>query len=151
MDPFKAYLVEQQDGKIAAASCSSRPEQFDRGEVTLRIAYSSINYKDALAATGGQDHPPLSLRGRHRHGRHRGRERRRPVQAGRQVIATSYDIGVAHHGGYAEYGRVPADWVVPLPAGMSLYESMALGTAGFTAALASCAWRTTAWRRRTAR
>jgi acrylyl-CoA reductase (NADPH) len=51
------------------------------------------------------------------------------------VIATSYDIGVAHHGGYAEYGRVPADWVVPLPKGMSLHDSMALGTAGYTAAL----------------
>jgi putative YhdH/YhfP family quinone oxidoreductase len=54
---------------------------------------------------------------------------------GDEVIATSYDIGVAHHGGYAEYGRVPADWVVPLPKGMSLFESMALGTAGYTAAL----------------
>jgi acrylyl-CoA reductase (NADPH) len=52
------------------------------------------------------------------------------------VIATSFDIGVAHHGGYAEIARVPADWVVPLPAGLSLYEAMALGTAGFTAALA---------------
>ena len=54
---------------------------------------------------------------------------------GDEVIATSYDIGVAHHGGYAEYGRVPADWVVPLPNGMSLFDSMALGTAGYTAAL----------------
>jgi len=52
MDPFKAYLVEQQDGKIAGRFVQFSPEQFDRGEVTLRIAYSSINYKDALAATG---------------------------------------------------------------------------------------------------
>ena len=51
------------------------------------------------------------------------------------VIATSFDIGVAHHGGYAEYARVPAAWVVPLPAGLDLFEAMALGTAGFTAAL----------------
>ena len=54
---------------------------------------------------------------------------------GDAVLATSYDIGVAHHGGYAGYGRVPADWVVPLPEGLSLFESMALGTAGYTAAL----------------
>ena len=56
-------------------------------------------------------------------------------KAGDQVIATSFDIGVAHHGGYAEIARVPGDWVVPLPPGLSLFESMALGTAGFTAAL----------------
>ncbi|HWS13563.1 MAG TPA: oxidoreductase [Rhodocyclaceae bacterium] len=136
MDPFKAYLVEQQDGKIAGRFVQFSPEQFDRGEVTLRVAYSSINYKDALAATGAgkiiRRYPCVagidmagtvveSADGR--------------FKPGDQVIATSYDIGVAHHGGYAEYGRVPADWVVPLPAGMSLYESMALGTAGFTAAL----------------
>ncbi|MBS0553901.1 MAG: acryloyl-CoA reductase, partial [Proteobacteria bacterium] len=55
---------------------------------------------------------------------------------GDKVVATSFDIGVAHHGGYAEYARVPAGWVVPLPAGLDLFEAMALGTAGFTAALA---------------
>lgn len=136
MDPFKAYLVEQQDGKIAGRFVQFAPDQFDRGEVTLRIAYSSVNYKDALAATGAgkiiRRYPCVggidmagtvveSADGR--------------FKPGDQVIATSFDIGVAHHGGYAEYGRVPADWVVPLPAGMSLYESMALGTAGFTAAL----------------
>src|SRR5690606_41291752 len=55
---------------------------------------------------------------------------------GHEGIATSFDIGVSHHGGYAEVARVPADWVVPLPAGLTPYESMALGTAGFTAALA---------------
>jgi len=54
---------------------------------------------------------------------------------GDAVIATSYDIGVAHHGGYAEYARVPADWVVPMPRGLNLFEAMALGTAGYTAAL----------------
>ncbi|MEK9875698.1 MAG: acryloyl-CoA reductase, partial [Betaproteobacteria bacterium] len=53
-----------------------------------------------------------------------------------EVIATSYDIGVAHHGGYAEYARIPAEWVVPMPKGLDLFSSMALGTAGFTAGLA---------------
>ena len=52
------------------------------------------------------------------------------------MIRTSYDIGVAHDGGYAEYARVPADWVVPLPQGLTLFEAMALGTAGYTAGLA---------------
>ncbi len=55
---------------------------------------------------------------------------------GDEVIATSYDIGVAHHGGYAEYARIPAEWVVPMPKGLDLFSSMALGTAGFTAGLA---------------
>ncbi len=55
---------------------------------------------------------------------------------GDAVLATSYDLGVAHDGGYAEYARVPADWVVPLPKGMTLFEAMALGTAGYTAGLA---------------
>jgi alcohol dehydrogenase len=56
-------------------------------------------------------------------------------KAGDAVIATSYDIGVAHHGGYAEYARIPADWVIPLPPGLDLLEAMVLGTAGLTAAL----------------
>jgi alcohol dehydrogenase len=56
-------------------------------------------------------------------------------RSGDEVIATSFDIGVSHHGGYAQIARVPAKWVVPLPAGLDLFEAMALGTAGFTAAL----------------
>ena len=105
-------------------------------EVTLKVAYSSVNYKDALAATGAgriiRRHPcvgGIDMAGtvvRSTDARFR---------EGDEVIATSYDIGVAHHGGYAEYGRVPADWVVPLPKGMSLFDAMALGTAGYTAAL----------------
>lgn len=134
--PFKAYLIDQMDGKIQSGFVQFSPDRLDAGDVTLRVAYSSVNYKDALAATGA------------------GRIIRRfpciggidmagtvvsstdaRFKPGDEVIATSYDIGVAHHGGYAEYGRVPADWVVPLPRGMSLFEAMALGTAGYTAAL----------------
>ncbi len=136
MSPFKAYLIEQQDGRSLAHFVQMREDELDAGEVTLRIAYSSINYKDALAATGagriirrfpcvgGIDMSGTVV------------ESADPrFRAGDEVIATSYDIGVAHHGGYAEYSRVPADWVVPLPKGLSLFEAMALGTAGYTAAL----------------
>ena len=100
------------------------------------MAYSSVNYKDALAATGaGKIIRRFPCVG--------GIDLSGTVvdssdprfKAGDQVIATSYDIGVAHHGGYAEYARIPAGWVVPLPEGLSLFEAMALGTAGFTAAL----------------
>ncbi len=136
MEPFKAFLIDQQDGKVAGSFVRMSEDRLDPGEVTLRIAYSSVNYKDALAATGagriirrfpcigGIDMCGTVV------------ESRDPrFTKGDAVIATSYDIGVAHHGGYAEYGRVPADWVVPLPKGMNLFEAMALGTAGFTAAL----------------
>lgn len=136
MDPFKAFLIDQQDGKVSGSFVQMSEERLDPGEVTLRIAYSSVNYKDALAATfagkiirrypciGGIDMCGTVVDSRDAR-----------FAKGDAVIATSYDIGVAHHGGYAEYGRVPADWVVPLPRGMSLFEAMALGTAGFTAAL----------------
>jgi putative YhdH/YhfP family quinone oxidoreductase len=136
MRPFKAYLIEQKDGKTIAGFAQLSEDQLDKGEVTLKVAYSSVNYKDALAATGAgriiRRHPcvgGIDMAGtvvRSTDARFR---------EGDEVIATSYDIGVAHHGGYAEYGRVPADWVVPLPKGMSLFDAMALGTAGYTAAL----------------
>jgi len=134
---FKAYLIQQNEGIVAADFVTMQEDQLDAGEVTIAVAYSSINYKDALAATGA------------------GRIIRRfpciggvdlagtVIQSsdavfapGDQVLATSYDIGVAHHGGYAETARVPAAWVLKLPPGFSLREAMALGTAGFTAGLA---------------
>ena len=111
--------------------------ELDAGEVVIRTAYSSVNFKDALTATGG------------------GKVVRRfpcvggidgcgtvvtsadtRFKPGDEVICTSYDLGVAHDGGYAGMMRVPADWVVPLPLGLSLFEAMALGTAGYTSALA---------------
>jgi len=136
-DSFKALLIEQDDAHKVCASLASLPlGQLDAGEVLIQVHFSSINYKDALAATGagkvirrfpcvggidlsGEVFESTDLR----------------FEAGDAVIATSYDIGVAHHGGYAEYARIPADWVVPLPSGLDLLEAMALGTAGLTAAL----------------
>lgn len=136
MEPFKAYLIEQKDGQIAGSFVQLAKDRLDAGEVTLRVAYSSVNYKDALAATGAgkiiRRYPCVG--GIDMCGTVVSSTDTRFAE-GDAVIATSYDIGVAHHGGYAEYGRVPADWVVPLPKGMSLQDSMALGTAGFTAAL----------------
>jgi putative YhdH/YhfP family quinone oxidoreductase len=137
MDKFKVYRLREADRKVSAAFEQSSLEELDKGEVVIKVAYSSVNYKDALAATG------------------KGRIIRRfpciggidlagtvvesanaKFKKGDAVIATSYDIGVAHDGGFAEYARVPAEWVVPMPKGMSLKEAMSLGTAGFTAGLA---------------
>ncbi len=137
MNPFKAFVIDQDENrKVVSRMGTLGAEQLDAGEVTIRVHYSSINYKDALAATGagkiirrfpcvggidlcGEVVDSADAR----------------FKAGDKVIATSFDIGVAHHGGYAEYARVPAGWVVALPAGLDLFEAMALGTAGFTAAL----------------
>ncbi len=136
MDSFKALLIEEHDGKVSSGFVQLDESRLDAGNVTIRVAYSSINYKDALAATGagkiirrfpcvgGIDLSGTVIESSDSR-----------FKAGDPVIATSFDIGVAHHGGYAEIARVPGDWVVPLPAGLSLYEAMALGTAGFTAAL----------------
>lgn len=134
---FKAFLIEQaEDKKVLGRLTTLSADQLDAGEVLIRVHYSSINYKDALAATGagkiirrfpcvgGIDLAGVVIESAD--------SRFKP---GDKVIATSFDIGVAHHGGYAELARVPANWVVPLPAGLDLFEAMALGTAGFTAAL----------------
>jgi acrylyl-CoA reductase (NADPH) len=134
---FKAYLINQEDGKVVSGFSELQDEQLDSGDVLIAVSHSSINYKDALAATGAgriiRRFPCVG--GIDLAGRVLASTDQRFV-AGDEVIATSYDIGVAHHGGYAERARIPADWVVKRPDGLSLAESMALGTAGFTAALA---------------
>jgi putative YhdH/YhfP family quinone oxidoreductase len=139
MEPFKAYLINENEGKnsaIQGAFVKMDESQLDAGEVTIRVAYSSVNYKDALAATGAgriiRRYPCVG--GIDLSGIVEFSDDAR-FKPGDPVIATSFDIGVGHHGGYAEYARVPAAWVVPLPTGLSLFDAMALGTAGFTAAL----------------
>ncbi len=136
MSPFKAYLIDEKEGLTRAGFVTMDESQLDPGEVTIEVAYSSVNYKDALAATGAgriiRRHPCVG--GIDLAGTVVSSSDAR-FRAGEEVIATSFDIGVAHHGGYAKYARVPAQWVVPLPEGLSLHAAMALGTAGFTAAL----------------
>jgi putative YhdH/YhfP family quinone oxidoreductase len=134
---FNAYLIEQQDNKVKAGFATMSEEQLDPGEVTIAVAYSSVNYKDALAATGagriirrfpcigGIDLSGTVVKSDSPN-----------FKPGDRVLATSYDIGVAHHGGFAELARIPAAWVYKLPASLDLRAAMALGTAGFTAGLA---------------
>jgi len=137
MDKFKAYRIREVEKKAAGRFEEMALEDLDPGELVVRVAYSSVNYKDALAATGAgkiiRRFPcvgGIDLSGTVT-------ESADPrFKRGDAVICTSYDLGVAHDGGYAEYARVPAGWAVPMPKGMSLFEAMALGTAGYTAALA---------------
>ena len=134
---FKAYLISQEDGKVVSRFTEMNEDQLDPGEVTLRVAYSSVNYKDALAATGAgriiRRYPcigGIDMAGTVV-------DSRDPrFSKGDAVLCTGYDVGVTHHGGYAEVARMPADWLVKIPAGMTFKDAMAYGTAGFTAALA---------------
>ena len=137
MGKFKAYRIHEIEKKVVARFEELSLEDLDKGEVVIRVAYSSVNYKDALAATGAgriiRRFPcvgGIDLSGTVTESSDARFNR------GDAVICTSYELGVSHDGGYAEYARVPADWVVPMPKGMNLFEAMALGTAGYTAALA---------------
>jgi acrylyl-CoA reductase (NADPH) len=134
--PFKAFLINQEKGGVVGRLVSMAESDLDPGEVTIRVAYSSVNYKDALAATGAgriiRRFPCVG--GIDLAGTVVGSTDSR-FAPGDEVLATSYDIGVAHHGGYAEIARVPASWVLKLPAGLTMRDAMALGTAGFTAGL----------------
>jgi len=137
MKKFRAYRIREVEKKVVARFEELAIDELDAGEVVVRVAYSSVNFKDALAATGAgkiiRRFPcigGIDLSGTVTESSD-SRFRR-----GDAVICTSYDLGVAHDGGYAEYARVPAEWVVPMPKGLSLFEAMALGTAGYTAGLA---------------
>jgi acrylyl-CoA reductase (NADPH) len=137
MAKFKAYRVYNEDGKVQARLVETTLDELDPGEVVIKTAFSSVNYKDALAATGAgkiiRRFPCIG--GVDASGTVASSTDSR-FKEGDQVICTSYDLGVAHDGGYSEYVRAPVGWVVPLPKGMTLFEAMALGTAGFTAGLA---------------
>src|SRR5258706_15241758 len=139
MERFKAYrLTETPEKKIRAEFVERTLDELDPGDVTVRVAYSSVNYKDALAATG------------------KGRILRRPsciggidfsgtvvsssdprFKKGDAVLTVSGEyVGVSHDGGYSPFARVKGDWIVKLPQGLSLWEAMAYGTAGYTAGIA---------------
>ena len=137
MQPFRAYKLTTVEKSIRAEFVECKLEDLDPGELVVRVAYSDVNYKDALAATG------------------KGRILLRPVciggidlagtvteskdprfAKGDAILAVGHELGVKHHGGYSEYARIPANWAVKLPKGMSLWEAMAFGTAGYTAGLA---------------
>jgi acrylyl-CoA reductase (NADPH) len=139
MERFKAYrLSETPDRKIRGEFVDTTLEQLDPGDVTVRVAYSSVNYKDALAATG------------------KGKILRRPsciggidfagtviessdarYKKGDAVLTVSGEhVGVSNDGGYSPFARVKGDWITRVPQGLSLWEAMAYGTAGYTAGIA---------------
>jgi len=133
---FRAFVVDMQDEDFSAGVQSLDEDQLPAGDVTIDVQWSSVNYKDGLATlpkgrvvTQYPMVPGIDLAGRVRESAD---DR---FSAGQEVLITGYDLGVAHFGGFAEAARVPGDWIVPLPGGLSAEEAMALGTAGFTAGL----------------
>jgi putative YhdH/YhfP family quinone oxidoreductase len=134
---FKAYKLTTVEKSIRAEFVDCTLNDLDPGELVVRVAYSDVNYKDALAATG------------------KGRILLRPeciggidlagtvteskdprFSKGDAILAVGHELGVKHHGGYSEYARIPANWAVKLPKDLTLWEAMAFGTAGYTAGLA---------------
>ncbi|WP_033828730.1 NADPH:quinone oxidoreductase family protein [Bacillus andreraoultii] len=137
MKPFKAFVVDklvdnQIELKVTELTINDLPE----GDVIIEVQYSSVNYKDGLASisNGGIVRnypfvPGIDLAGVvlvSNDSRYK---------IGDEVLVTGYDLGVNHYGGYSEIARVPGDWIVPIPDGLTMKETMAIGTAGFTAAL----------------
>ncbi|MCU0869902.1 MAG: acryloyl-CoA reductase [Burkholderiales bacterium] len=137
MSTFRAFRLFNEDGKVAARFVDMTLDELDPGEVVVRTEWSSINYKDALAATGaGKIIRRFPCVG--------GIDGTGVVEAstdpafkpGDRVTCNSFDVGVAHDGGYAERMRIPAKWVVKLPDTLSTFDAAVLGVAGFTAGLA---------------
>ncbi|MFX3634238.1 MAG: acryloyl-CoA reductase [Candidatus Pristimantibacillus sp.] len=137
---FRAFVLDKEpnkdnDGQISFSLKQLSDEDLPKGEVTVRVAYSSVNYKDGMVAIWNRMvHsypliPGIDLSGSVEHSDDPRFKR------GDLVLVTSYGLGVSRHGGFSELARVPADWVVPLPEGLTLREAMIMGTAGFTAAL----------------
>jgi putative YhdH/YhfP family quinone oxidoreductase len=133
---FACFLVEKDSGGQVRRGITQRClADLPPGDVLVRVAFSSLNYKDALAA---EAHPGVVRKLPHVPGidaagtvAESADPRYRPGDA---VVITGYELGAGQWGGWSELVRVPADWIVPLPAGLSLKETMILGTAGFTAA-----------------
>lgn len=134
---FKALVVEEtNDGQFKRGIREWNVDKLPEHEVLVQVHFSSLNYKDALSATGHKgvtkEYPHIP--GIDAAGIVKESSDNR-FEKGDKVIVTSYDLGQNTPGGFGQYIRVPGDWIVPLPVGLSLYESMALGTAGLTAAI----------------
>ncbi|UYZ22895.1 NADPH:quinone oxidoreductase family protein [Mesobacillus jeotgali] len=136
MDNFKAFIVNKTDDDFSAEVKTIGLEDLPAGEVVIKVDYSSVNFKDGLASIPNGKIvrsypfiPGIDLAGTVV------RSDDSRFKEGDEVIATSYEIGVSHYGGFSEFARIPGDWIVPLPEGITLKEAMVYGTAGFTAAL----------------
>ncbi|MGH9066051.1 MAG: oxidoreductase [Acidimicrobiales bacterium] len=134
--PFPAFLATRHDDRVERRLSSLTAADLGEGDVTVAVSWSSVNYKDALAtipggqvARGSPLVPGVDLAGTVV------TSSDPEIASGSEVLVHGYDLGAAHHGGFAAFARVPAGWVVPLPEGLDARQAMIVGTAGFTAAL----------------
>jgi acrylyl-CoA reductase (NADPH) len=134
---FPAFRIHDAHGKIAARFEELTLDELSAGDVVVRVTHSGVNYKDALAASGAgkilRRYPLVG--GIDLAGVVASSDDAR-FHAGQSVLVTGCGLSETHDGGYAEYARVPGDWVIPMPPGLDARAAMSLGTAGFTAALA---------------
>jgi acrylyl-CoA reductase (NADPH) len=135
LDPFRAFLVTATDDNFTRCESELTIADLPDDGALIDVVWSSVNFKDALASTAGGKVarisplvPGIDLAGTLV-------EDCDGMAAGTAVLAHGYDIGVSRHGGFAERARIPAEWLVRVPAGLDLREAMVIGTAGFTAAL----------------
>ena len=133
---FPCYMVRKDaDGRVTARVEATSWESPARGRRVVHVAYSSLNYKDALASQG---HPGVVRAFPHVPGIDCAgtvvESTADDYRPGDEVLVTGYELGAGHWGGFAAFVRVPAEWIVPLPNGLSLRDAMIYGTAGFTAA-----------------
>ena len=133
-ESFRGILLEEADGKVAGAIRDIESARLPAGDVTVRVAYSTVNYKDGLILSGlgrlvrQYPHVPgIDIAGTVES------SESPPFKAGDQVVCTGWRVGEIHWGGYAQRARLKSDWLVPLPDGLDLKRAMAIGTAGFTA------------------
>jgi putative YhdH/YhfP family quinone oxidoreductase len=135
-EKFKALVVHEKDGKFIRQIKECSIQDLPPGEVLINVKYSSLNYKDVLSTSG---HKGVTRKYPHTPGIDAAgivaSSSDKKFSAGDEVLVTGYDLGMNTSGGFGEYIRIPAEWVVKLPPGLNLRESMILGTAGFTAAL----------------
>lgn len=136
MTSFQALVVREEDGQFVRCVEEKEVDALPEGEVLIRVRYSSLNYKDALSATGNRG---VTRAFPHTPGIDASGEVVESGVAefavGDEVLVTGYDLGMNTAGGFGQYIRVPGHWVVRLPEGLTVKESMGYGTAGFTAAL----------------
>ena len=133
---FKALLVTEENGKFIRQVTDRKIDDLPSGDILINVKYSSLNYKDALSAIGNKG---VTRKYPHTPGIDAAgivaETSSTKFNEGEEVLVTGYDLGMNTSGGFAEFIRVPSDWVVKLPTGLSLKESMIYGTAGFTAGL----------------
>lgn len=138
MEPFKAFRIHSEDGRhIEARLETIALDDLSDGDVVIRGAYSSINYKDALAATGtGKILRKYPLVGGVDIAGTVVSSADERISEGDQVVVTGCGLSETHDGGFAQYARVRGEWVIPLPEGVDARSAMSIGTAGYTAAMA---------------